>query len=155
MAGSVGGNEDEAISAINVTPFVDIVLVLLVVLMVTSTEIVKASLKVELPKAAAGGDAVSTTLNVIVTKDGELLLDGTPVDDQGLADVVKAEKARDPKAQAVIAADKTVPYGRVVRVIDIVKTNGISTFALNIERATGETPIGQPAGQPAGQPPGQ
>ena len=143
MAGGVGGNEDEAIATINVTPFVDIVLVLLVVLMVTSTEIVKASLKVDLPKAASGGENVTTTLNVVVTKDGALVLDGNEVDEQGLADVVKAEKARDPKAQAVIAADKAVPYGRVVRVIDIVKTNGITTFALNIERATDGTPVGQ------------
>ncbi len=143
MAGIAGGNEDEAISAINVTPFVDIVLVLLVVLMVTSTEIVKASLQVDLPKAASGGENVSTTLNIVVTKDGLLLLDGNETNDQGLADVVKAEKARDPKAQAVIAADQSVPYGRVVRIIDIVKLNGITTFALNIERATDQTPIGQ------------
>lgn len=143
MAGSVGGNDDEAIAAINVTPFVDVVLVLLIILMVTSTEIVKAALKVELPKAASGGESVSTTLNIVITRDGELLLDGSETDDQGLADVVKAEKSRDPKAQAVIAADKTVPYGRVVRVIDIVKTNGITTFALNIERAVSETPVGK------------
>ncbi len=144
MAGGIGGSgEDEAIADINVTPFVDIVLVLLVVLMVTSTEIVKASLQVELPKAASGGDAISTTLNVVITKDGDLLLDGNEVDEQGLADVVKVERTRDPKAQAVIAADKGVPYGRVVRVIDIVKTNGITTFALNIERATAGTPVGE------------
>ena len=143
MAGSVNNNDEEAIAAINVTPFVDVVLVLLIILMVTSTEIVKASIQVELPKAASGGESVSTTLNIVVTKDGTLILDGTEVDDQGLADVVKAEKAKDPKAQAVIAADKTVPYGRVVKVIDIVKVNGITTFALNIERATAGTPVGQ------------
>ncbi len=143
MAGPVGNNDDEALSTINVTPFVDVVLVLLVILMVTSTEIVKASLKVELPRAASGGEAVSTTLNIIVTKDGDLILDGTEVDEQGLANVVKAEREKDPQAQAVIAADKSVPYGRVVRVIDIVKTNGITTFALNIERAAGGTPTAQ------------
>ncbi|MEL7367376.1 MAG: biopolymer transporter ExbD [Myxococcota bacterium] len=142
MAGSVGNQDDEAIAAINVTPFVDVVLVLLIILMVTSTEIVKASLQVDLPKAASGGQAVSTTLNVVVTKDGDLILDGAAVDEQGLADVVKAEKAKDEKAQAVIAADKSVPYGRVVRVIDIVKTNGITSFALNIERAAADTPVG-------------
>ena len=143
MAGAVGDNDQEEIAAINVTPFVDIVLVLLIILMVTSTEIVKASLQVELPKAASGGQTVATTLNIIVTKDGELLLDGTPTDDDGLAAVVKAEKAKDEKAQAVIAADKSVPYGRVVKVIDIVKLNGITSFALNIERATAGTPVAE------------
>ena len=61
MAGSSNDNDD-VISAINVTPFVDIVLVLLIILMVTSTHIVKASFKVDLPKAASGGAAVESTM---------------------------------------------------------------------------------------------
>lgn len=133
MAGSVGP-EDEAISAINVTPFVDIVLVLLIILMVTSQHIVRASMNVDLPKAASAGEAVESTLNVVITKDGELMLDGVEVDKEGLAAAVRRERQNNPKLQAVIAADKGVPYGRVVHVIDVVKTNGVTSFALNIER---------------------
>ena len=124
----------EVISAINVTPFVDIVLVLLIILMVTSTHIVKASLKVELPKAASGGEAVESTLNIVVTKDSEILLDGNLVDETKLIAAVKSEKQKNPQLQAVISADKGVPYGAVVNVIDLVKLNGVKTFALNIER---------------------
>ncbi len=134
MAGAAQ-NDDEAISAINVTPFVDIVLVLLIILMVTSQHIVKASLKVDLPKAASGGSAVESTLNVVVTKDGKIMLDGVEVSKDQLATSVRKEKAASPKLQAVIAADKGVPYGRVVHVIDVVKTNGVTSFALNIERS--------------------
>lgn len=134
MAGSTGNDED-VISAINVTPFVDIVLVLLIILMVTSTHIVKASLKVDLPKAASGGDAVASTLNIVVTKDAEILLDGSSITKKALAERVRAEKKDNPKLQAVIAADKGVPYGEVVDVIDLVKLNGVKSFALNIERA--------------------
>ena len=133
MAGGLS-SDDEAISDINVTPFVDIVLVLLIILMVTSQHIVKASMKVDLPKAASGGEAVESTLNVVVNKEGELLLDGAVVTKEELAAAVKAGKAASPKLQAVIAADKGVPYGRVVHVIDVVKTNGVTSFALNIER---------------------
>lgn len=140
MAGMAGGSDEEAISTINVTPFVDVVLVLLIILMVTSTAIVKASLKVELPQAASAGDAVESTLNVILTKDGTLLLDGVETSDEKLAAFVRQEKAANEKLQAVIAADKGVPYGEVIEVIDIVKTNGVTSFALNIERVPTPTP---------------
>lgn len=139
MAGSVP-EDDEAISTINVTPFVDVVLVLLIVLMVTSTQIVRAQLMVDLPQAASGGDAVPSTLNVTLLANGDLLLDGSPSDLDALAEVVRRQKSEDPEVQAVIAADKGVPYGEVVEVIDVVKTNGVTSFALNIERA--ETPGG-------------
>ena len=126
--------EEDVISSINVTPFVDIVLVLLIILMVTSTHIVKASLKVDLPKAASGGDAVESTLNVVVTKAGEVLLDGNLITTERLAAAVRTEKQKNPKLQAVISADKGVPYGSVVDIIDVVKINGVKSFALNIER---------------------
>jgi len=135
MAGMThGGGDDEVIAAINVTPFVDVVLVLLIILMVTSTAIVKASLKVDLPKAASAGASVESTLNVIVMPDGKLMLDGAEIDERALAAAVRREKAANEKVQAVIAADKRVPYGDVVHVIDVVKTNGVTSFALNIER---------------------
>ncbi|MBK6689043.1 MAG: biopolymer transporter ExbD [Deltaproteobacteria bacterium] len=133
MAGAAKKDE-EVMSEINVTPFVDIVLVLLIILMVTSTSIVKASLAVELPKAASGGAVVESTLNVVLTKDGQMLVDGEVKTNEELVAKVKAEKANNPKLQAVIAADKGVPYGSVVHVIDLVKTNGVTSFALNIER---------------------
>lgn len=140
---SKAGSEDRDISDINVTPFVDIALVLLIILMVTSTHIVKASIQVDLPKAASGGQAVSSTLNVVITKEGTLFLDGMPIDEAALARKVEGEKRTNPDLQAVIAADRGVSYGRVVQVIDLVKTNGVKSFALNIERApagAAETP---------------
>src|SRR5688572_32219385 len=138
--GASSKKKGEVISAINVTPFVDIVLVLLIILMVTSTHIVKASLKVELPKAASGGEAVESTLNIVVTKESAILLDGNPIDEPQLIAMVRSEKAKNPQVQAVISADKGVPYGTVVNVIDLVKLNGVKTFALNIERKPRQRP---------------
>jgi biopolymer transport protein TolR len=139
MAASVN-DDDDVISAINVTPFVDIVLVLLIILMVTSTHIVKASMQVELPKAASGGEAVESTLNVVIAPEGKLYLDGASVDEARLIAEVKAQAASNPKLQAVIAADKGVPYGDVMHVIDVVKTHGVKSFALNVERAAAKAP---------------
>ncbi len=135
MAGAAG-KKGQVMSAMNVTPFVDIVLVLLVVLMVSSVKIVQAAIEVDLPTASSAGKSVSTTLNIVIKKDNTLLVDGGPLSESALARLVQEQRKTDPKLQAVIAADKTVAYQRVVAVIDLVKRNGISRFALNIERTT-------------------
>ena len=132
MAG--GLKRKGAISDINVTPFVDIVLVLLVVLMVTAVQVVKGSIPVDLPTAKSGGESVPSTVNIVINKEGEFFLDGVPATEEVIGQKVKAETAVDPKLQAVIAADKKVEYDRVVRVIDVIKQNGVKSFALNISK---------------------
>ena len=127
-------SDNDTISAINVTPFVDIVLVLLIILMVTSRQIVRASLGVDLPKAASGGEIVETTLNIVITADETLILDGVSISKEELIKVVQDERAKSPKLQAVIAADKQVPYGKVIHIVDVIKTNGVTSFAFNVER---------------------
>src|SRR5215471_6402123 len=96
--------DDGPISSINIIPFVDIVLVLLVIFMLTSATIIRASLKVELPKAASAGSRVESTLNLVCGKDGRLAIDGQPVASMGEAGAIVARHARrSPRTQAVIA----------------------------------------------------
>jgi len=135
MAAKLGFGGDEPISDINITPFVDVVLVLLIILMVTSVKIVKAAIQVDLPTAAAQGEGVSTTLNIVIEEDGTMLIDGETADDAAIIAKVKKELALDPNLQAAIAAAKTVEYDRVMHAIDLVKSNGVKSFALNIQRA--------------------
>jgi biopolymer transport protein ExbD len=136
MALDLAAEDDGPISSINIVPFVDIVLVLLVIFMLTSAAIVKASLRVDLPKAASAGARVESTVNLVLKKSGELTLNGDVVPSLAEAGkIVKRATAANPKTQAVIAADKGVPYGSVVDLIDLVKSNGISAFALDVERA--------------------
>jgi biopolymer transport protein ExbD len=128
-------DDDGTIASINIIPFVDIVLVLLVIFMLTSATIVRANLKVELPKAASGGSKVETTVNLVLTKKGELSINGAAMPSRTeAARLIRRETVANPKAQAVISADKGVEYGRVVELIDLVKQNGVSAFALDIER---------------------
>jgi biopolymer transport protein ExbD len=141
-------NDEGPLAAINIIPFVDIVLVLLVIFMLTSAAIVRATMKVELPKAASGGAAVSSTINLVITRDGGLLLNGAGSSEEAAARFIKTEAARDPKLQAVIAADRAVEYGRVMGVIDLVKSNGVTTFALDVERGTPPPSGGGPAAVP-------
>jgi biopolymer transport protein ExbD len=141
MAGAQNGNgEDEGLLAsINIIPFVDIVLVLLIIFMLTSIAIVRASMVVNLPKAATGGARVESTVNIVCNKDGSLMLNGAPSTALEIGGFVKRESATNPKLQAVIAADKGVEYGHVVDLIDLVKRNGVSAFALDVERQTAPT----------------
>jgi biopolymer transport protein ExbD len=126
--------DDEPIASINIIPFVDIVLVLLIIFMVTSTAIIKASFEVNLPRAASGGAAVSSTLNLVLTADEKLFLNGQQLGREALGPAVRALAAAAPELQAVIAADRKAPYGDVISLIDVVKQNGVKAFALNLER---------------------
>ncbi len=134
MAANVHKSDDDVIAQINIIPFVDIVLVLLIIFMVTSTAIVKAAIKVDLPKAANTGDAVAVTINLVVTKDKELFLDGAPATRKAASQTIRQRLTANPDLQAVISADRDLPYGEVVSIIDFVKGNGVKTFALNIEK---------------------
>jgi biopolymer transport protein ExbD len=141
MAAQPSNGEDEGLLAsINIIPFVDIVLVLLIIFMLTSIAIVRASMVVNLPKAATGGARVESTVNIVCNKDGSLMLNGARSNVAEIGGFVKRESATNPKLQAVIAADKGVEYGHVVDLIDLVKRNGVSAFALDVERQTAPTP---------------
>jgi biopolymer transport protein ExbD len=134
MASKVFAEEDDVIAEINVVPFVDIVLVLLITFMLTSSAIVRASITVELPTAASAGAAVTSTLNIVLDAQGKLYLDGRELTQNELAAHVARVAWQEKDLQAVISADKSVGYGLVVQVIDLVKSNGVKTFALNIQR---------------------
>ena len=136
MAAAQNGNGDDEgpLASINIIPFVDIVLVLLIIFMLTSIAIVRASMVVNLPKAATGGARVESTVNIVCNKDGSLMLNGARSTVQEIGSFVKREASANPKLQAVIAADKAVEYGHVVDLIDLVKRNGVSAFALDVER---------------------
>jgi len=142
--------EEGVLASINIIPFVDIVLVLLVIFMLTSAAIVKASLKVELPKAASGGATTASTLNFLLTKSNELFLNGDKLPSlDAAAAIVRRESTANPKTQAVISADKGVEYGKVVEIIDTVKHNGVSAFALDIERGPAPATAAPAAPTPA------
>jgi biopolymer transport protein ExbD len=136
MAASNPFDDDDAgrmITDINVTPLVDIVLVLLIIFMVTTTYIVNPSIKVELPKAATGTDQARTTLGLTLTRDLTLYLNGEKSDDAGVTRYIAAELPKNKDLQAIIAADKEVPHGKVMHLIDLVKKLGVIKFAINVQ----------------------
>jgi biopolymer transport protein TolR len=131
MAG--GARKKGMITDINVTPLVDIMLVLLIIFMLTANLIAKQAIEVELPKAAQGTTPTPTTLAVMLTKDGQMYLNGQPVTPAQLRSDVTAALKQDPKTQAIIAGDKDVSHGRVVWVLDVIKSLGVVSFAIQID----------------------
>lgn len=132
MASKLGGGEDEPIVDINITPLVDIILVVLIIFMVTATYIVSPSIKVTLPDAATGEPTETSSLGIHLGADGEISLDGESLSEQELRDIVRAEAERDEDTVCLIAADTAASHGQVVSIIDLVRQEGIAKFAINI-----------------------
>ena len=142
-------DSDRRIVDINVTPLVDITLVLLIIFMVTTTYIVNPTIKVDLPKAASGSEQMRTTLALTLSKDGGLYLNGEKSDEAAVTRFISGELPKNPDLQAIIAADKIVQHGSVVRVIDLVKRAGVRKFAINVESPAALAPPGLPGAAPA------
>src|SRR5688572_4878925 len=102
MAGGMQDSEDE-ITGINVTPLVDIVLVLLIIFMVTANFIVRETVEVDLPRAAHGGETVQGLVNVVMDKEGVIWLDGAQVTEDELKTRVTEAIAKDKETRAVVS----------------------------------------------------
>ncbi len=135
MAGTSSKGASGPIVGINVTPMVDVVLVLLVIMMVSATYIVQQSLKVELPKTATSDEAASSPAAVTITKEGDFLFGGEPVDEGQLVDRLRSAVRANADVNLIVTADEHAFHGSVVHVIDLAKVEGISKFAINVDRS--------------------
>jgi biopolymer transport protein ExbD len=132
MAGGSLYQDDDSpgITDINVTPFVDVVLVILVVFIVTAKLIVARGVEIDKPKASTGGD-VQSTLRISVKENGDLFVNGDKFasDAEAIARI-KQIAAATSKPKAIIAGSKNGAYGNVMRAIDLVQQAGVTGIAL-------------------------
>jgi len=132
---SANGDDDSGpISAINVTPFVDVVLVLLVIFMVTAPLLMQESIGIHLPKATSSDRKLNSKMGVAVTRQGQILLNGVLASPEAISSRVKDALAKDPETQALISADGDARHADVVRAIDLIKSAGMTRFAIQIEK---------------------
>ena len=144
MAGA-SQEEDGLVAGINVTPLVDVCLVLLVILMVTARFIASNSMPLDLPKAAKG-EATQLVFGVEVSASGEIVVDGKKIaDDKLLIDEAKKGLAKNKDLRAVIRADKSVQHGRIIRVLDLLKQAGVSKIAFGVAPIAAEIEGSKPA----------
>jgi biopolymer transport protein ExbD len=138
-AAGPGGDEGALFASINVTPLVDITLVLLIIFMVAAPLIVSSpSIKVNLPKAATAEETTRSPLALTLQREPaggyRLYANGRQTDEEGVRGLVATLSAKDPDLQAVVAADRGIDYGDVMHVVDLVKSLGVNRFALSTER---------------------
>lgn len=131
------------IEGINVTPLVDIVLVLLVIFIVTAKIVVTPAVPLELPHAAAA-EELQTVLSVVVPREGAMLVDGEPSTVPDLVARARATLAEHPQARAVISADQSVSHGRVITILDALSEGGLTHVAFGARRPEGSAPTLRP-----------
>ncbi len=110
---------------INITPFVDIVLVLLIIFMISAPVMMYSGMQVALPTIVNGEDMSHVTLNLYLTKDGKYLLDGTNIDLKGVKTAYEKVINNKANGDAIISADKEVAHGKVMELADLLKSMGI------------------------------
>ena len=128
-------DQDDGMNEINITPFVDVVLVLLVIFMVTAPVMMKESLKVNLPKTLTSDIASKAdSIGVAITKDGQVLFNGKLLSDESLKAELSRLSQSAPETNFLISADTDTRHGDVVKMIDLLKKNNLNRFALQVEK---------------------
>jgi biopolymer transport protein ExbD len=125
---------DDLVTGVNITPIVDVALVLLIVFLVTSSMIVSRSIQVEVPRAATGAETAVGLLALVVASSGEIFVNGQParLEDVPRA-VAEARRRLEPgqKLTGFVSADVSAPYGRFAQVVDVLRQEGIVDIALD------------------------
>jgi biopolymer transport protein ExbD len=135
MAAKLGNSGKKAIVDINITPFVDIILVVLIIFMVTSTVVAQETIPVDLPDAATGEatEVEPTSLALVVQADGSLYLDGVPTTEDAIRRRLREGRAAGEELVCLIGADADARHALVVGLVDLVRQEGISRFALEVD----------------------
>ena len=127
-------------SEINVTPLVDVMLVLVVIFIITAP-LLASSIKLDLPKTdAARPSDTPQFVTLVVNQAGQAFLNDLPVNADELAQRLAQAAARDPDTEVQLRADTAVPYGRVVEVIGVAHKAGLSRVGFVADPAKAASP---------------
>jgi biopolymer transport protein ExbD len=132
------GDDDDGITGINITPMVDIMLVLLVIFMVTTTTINQVEgMQVDKPDAATGKtlDEIPQSILLVCHADGSYVVDGDPLDkDEDIIERIKAKLENNSDLQGVVQCDEAAQVGKMVHLIDLLRNNGVKKYAIATEK---------------------
>jgi biopolymer transport protein ExbD len=132
MAHGGAHSRSSPITGINMTPLVDIMLVLLIIFMVTAQLVVsRQALNVDLPQARTGTE-IPDLFNLVIDASGAIKLDGHALSDEDVMTRARLARLRNRDLRAVIAADAGVVHGRVLRLMDLLRQVGISKIGFAV-----------------------
>ena len=134
MAMAQGSNEDEVIDGINITPMVDVILVLLVIFMVTANFLKKESININLPKVQAADPNVSQSVQVAMTRDGKILLEGQETTEEKLVANLERDLKFRPNMRLTLSADEKLAYGTIMKLMGVIRKAGVSRVALSVKK---------------------
>jgi biopolymer transport protein ExbD len=127
-------DDDDIISDINITPMVDIMLVLLIIFMVTANFLKKDSININLPKVAAADANLKESTQVAMSRDGKFYLDGRVVTEGYLLDSLEKEAKYRPNMRVTLSADENISYGSVSRLMGLMRRGGVTKIALSVNK---------------------
>ena len=134
------GSSPQPMSDINMTPLIDVMLVLLVIFIITAP-LMSSSLRLDLPKSdAARPSDTPAFMAVSVDPQGRLFMADKELDAAALAERVAEAARRNPQTEVQLSADQAVPYGRVAELIGIVQKGGLTRIGFVAQNATAPTP---------------
>ncbi len=122
--------DEKEFSEINITPFTDVVLVLLIIFMITSPLLITRGMKVKLPKSSTTEQLSSKTIKVYLTADDHVFINDNPVSYGDVQKVLQQEFVKQNTTEIVIDADKNTLLGNVVQLLDILKQSGASKLLI-------------------------
>ncbi|HOD16306.1 MAG TPA: biopolymer transporter ExbD [Spirochaetota bacterium] len=133
MATLPGGDDDE-IGYINITPMVDVLLVLLVIFMVTANFLKQESVNINLPKVNASDPNVAKSVQIALTRDGKLLMEGLDTTEDRMVAYLAREAKYRPNMRVTLSADERLSYGTIARAMGLIRQSGVTRIALSVKR---------------------
>jgi len=122
-------HKQRLISEINITPFTDVILVLLIIFMITTPLILQSSLKVNLPKAASASAVKEMSpVDITITNEGTVYLDGAMVTRKELRERILSKAKDNPSLAVIVSSDRLVRFKDIVDVLDIINTAGLKNL---------------------------
>jgi biopolymer transport protein TolR len=132
--GAPAGGDDDEIGNINITPMVDVILVLLVIFMVTANFLKKESININLPKVAAADPNIAESVQVALTRDGKILFEGKESTLENMIRNLERDSKIRPNMRLTLSADEKLPYGKITEVMGLIRKAGVTKIALSVKK---------------------
>jgi biopolymer transport protein TolR len=138
MASKMNSESDEIVSEINITPFVDVMLVLLVIFMISAPAVYSNTLKVSVPQTQSqesAPDREHITLQMTLGSNGDIEFEGKKYNAEKLEPLLKEVLKADSQADAIINADGSLTHAQVMKIVDLLRTKGITNISFGVQPA--------------------